>query len=262
MENKELLAEHSYHELETLLIWFQHQGPTPVIIGGWAVYFYNSYLGSVDIDLVGPSMGEQFDNLIEGFERQRGYEAVAHDPLGFSGSFRKTVKVNGDVKGYIEIDACTYESDPRTFHENPDKELPYEICTRPEFTTVLKLDDRLEVHVPRKSLLFLYKLKAFRDRAHDLRTKGPILSSVRREWLQAKWVKDGSDMIALLDPEPRRCFIKQSFGVDIFIEIVEEYGLQFCLESVRDLPNMRDSLYLYPDADASEVSDWVKNILL
>ena len=261
MESREILAERSYHELETLLIWFQHQGPTPVIIGGWAVYFYNSYLGSVDIDLVGPSMGGQFDNLIEGFERERGYEAVAHDPMGFSGSFRKPVKVDGDVKGYIEIEACTYESDPRTFHEDPDKELPYELCDRPGLTTVLKLDDRLDAYIPRKSLLFLYKLKALRDREHDLRTKGPILSPMRREWLQAKWVKDGSDLMALLDPEPGRCFVKQSFEVGVFREIVEEYGLQFCFESVRDLPNMRDSLYLYPDADASEVSDWVENLL-
>ena len=30
-------------------------GPIPTIIGGWTVYFYNSYFGSIDIDIVGPA---------------------------------------------------------------------------------------------------------------------------------------------------------------------------------------------------------------
>jgi len=261
LEGRKILAEHSYSELEALLIWFHHQGPTPIIIGGWAVYFYNSYLGSVDIDIVGRSMGGQFDNLLESFERERSYEAVAQDPLGLTGSFRKPVKMDGAVKGYIEVDACTYESDPRTFHENPDKELPYELCSHPRLETVVRLGSHLEAFIPVKSLLFLYKLKAFRDRGHDLRTKGHILSSAKRAWLQAKRMKDGSDLIALLDPEPRRFTVRQDFDRDVFHEIIEEYGLEFCLESVRNLPRLRDSLNLYPDADASKVSEWVENIL-
>lgn len=36
-------------------------------MGGF--FFYNSYLGSVDIDLVGYSMGGMFDQVIAGFER-------------------------------------------------------------------------------------------------------------------------------------------------------------------------------------------------
>jgi len=57
MEEHNILAEHSYRELTDLLLWFYHQGPIPVLIGGWAVFCYSSYMGSVDIDLVGPSMG-------------------------------------------------------------------------------------------------------------------------------------------------------------------------------------------------------------
>jgi len=59
MEQRRILADHSYRELLSLLDWFYLHGPIPIIIGGWAVFFYNSYLGSVDIDLVGPSMGGQ-----------------------------------------------------------------------------------------------------------------------------------------------------------------------------------------------------------
>jgi hypothetical protein len=71
MENLTLIARRSYQELLDLLLWFHHQGPTPIVIGGWAVYLYNSYTGSVDIDLVGPSMGGLFDATLESFERER-----------------------------------------------------------------------------------------------------------------------------------------------------------------------------------------------
>jgi hypothetical protein len=135
------------------------------------------------------------------------------------------------------------------------------LCARPGLRTSLRLDDRLEALIPRKPLLFLYKLKALRDRAHDLRTRGPVLSPARREWLRAKWIKDGSDMIALLDPDPRRCNIREEFEEGLFREVVEEYGLHFCLESVRNLPRMRESLDLYHDADASEVSEWSEHLL-
>ena len=75
MAKRNILANHSFEELKDLLLWFHHRGPIPTIIGGWAVYSYNSYLGSVDIDLVGPSMGGLFDATLEGFERERGYQA-------------------------------------------------------------------------------------------------------------------------------------------------------------------------------------------
>jgi hypothetical protein len=71
----------SYHELVGFLRYFRHFG-TPVIVGGWAVYFYNPYYGSVDIDVVGPSMRGSFDEIIEGYERSHGYEILQQDPLG------------------------------------------------------------------------------------------------------------------------------------------------------------------------------------
>jgi len=58
----------SYNELVSFLRYFRHHG-TLVVIGGWAVYFYNPYYGSVDIDVVGPSMNGSFDEIIEAYER-------------------------------------------------------------------------------------------------------------------------------------------------------------------------------------------------
>ncbi len=57
MPSYEVLAEESYKQLSSLLEWFSHFSLIPTLIGGWAVFVYDSYFGSVDIDLVGPSMG-------------------------------------------------------------------------------------------------------------------------------------------------------------------------------------------------------------
>jgi hypothetical protein len=59
----------SYRELISFIRYFRHFG-APVIVGGWAVYFYNPYYGSVDIDIVGPSLREAFEEIIEGYRRQ------------------------------------------------------------------------------------------------------------------------------------------------------------------------------------------------
>jgi hypothetical protein len=61
----DVLAGESYNELLRILEWFSHFSLVPTLIGGWAVFVYNSYFGSVDIDLVGPSMHGNFVNIIE-----------------------------------------------------------------------------------------------------------------------------------------------------------------------------------------------------
>ena len=79
----------------------------------------------------------------------------------------------------------------------------------------------------------------------------------RREWLRAKRDKDGSDMIALLDPEPGRYSVEEAFDVGLFEEIVEEFDLYFALDSVGQLPYLRDSLEMYPKAKRDDVLEWV-----
>ncbi|TET19757.1 hypothetical protein E3J74_05525 [Candidatus Bathyarchaeota archaeon] len=60
MSQTKILAQESYNNLLNLLDWLSLHGPTPTLIGDWAVFTYNSYVGSVDIDLVGPSMSGRF----------------------------------------------------------------------------------------------------------------------------------------------------------------------------------------------------------
>jgi len=261
MEQRRILADHSYREFVSLLDWFYLHGPIPIIIGGWAVFFYNSYLGSVDIDLVGPSMGGLFDNTLEGFERSQGYQAVALDRLGLQTSFRKPVVENGEIVGHIQIDGCTYEQDIAGFHEDPEKKLPYALCDDARLRSHLKLDSKREAYIPKKPLLLLYKLKALRDRSHDLRTKGPILSSERRNWLRDKRIKDGSDLIALLDPQPSRSMITEKLDSDLLSQLVQTHSLQFALESLNELPDMDEALNLYGNASREQVKEWARNAL-
>jgi len=244
MEERGVLARHSYQELLDLLLWFHHQGPIPIIIGGWAVFCYNSYIGSVDIDLVGPSMGGLFDAT-----------------LYLGTSFRKPIYESEELRGYMEIDACTYENDKRSFKENPEKELPYALCSREGMLTPVTLGHNCEAVIPNKSLLFLYKLKALRDRQYDLREKGAILSYERAEWLRSKIVKDGSDLISLLDPNPDPCLVDQNINPGKLGALISEFNLQFCIESIDKLPTMRLSCRQYKNTDEGIVQRWVSDFI-
>lgn len=261
MENRNLLAEHSFEEMQDLLLWFHHQGPVPIIIGGWAVYSYNSYLGSVDIDLVGPSMGGLFDATLEGFERERGYQAVTSGPMYLGTSFRKPIYEEDEVVGYMEIDACTYENDLKSFHEDERKELPYSLCGRPGLVTDVTMGHNCEAKIPSKSLLFLYKLKALRDRSYDVEEGLGVLGAERLAWLRSKIIKDASDLISLLDPNPDTSIITQAIDPNILRELIEEFDLQFCMESIENLPNMELSCIQYRNIDSEVVLGWVSELL-
>ena len=262
MAEVEVLAEESYNELLGLLYWFSLHGPIPTLIGGWAVFIYNSYLGSVDIDLVGPSMGGQFLDIIERFERIRGYEEERRNMLGLERVFRKPIWKEGKLHGYIEIDACTFESNLARFHESPEKKLPYSLCGDPKLVNKVVFDGKREIFVPKKPLLFLYKLKALRDRTFDLRTRGAVLGAESRVWLQSKLAKDGSDLIALLDPEPQRFIRPERFDFSLLKRLVETHRLHFAFESVRKLSEMRASLDRHSNVDQEKVKEWVNKLLV
>jgi hypothetical protein len=262
MENRNVLAEHSFKELQDLLLWFHHQGPVPIIIGGWAVYSYNSYLGSVDIDLVGPSMGGLFDATLEGFERERGYQAVTSGPVYLGTSFRKPIYDSEEkVMGYMEIDACTYENDLKSFHEDKDKELPYSLCKRPGLLTDVSLGENCEAKIPVKSLLFLYKLKALRDRQFDVEEGLGVLGAEKLAWLRGKIIKDGSDLISLLDPDPETSIVTKELDPVILKELIKEFDLHFCKKSIENLPDMESSCSQYRNIMPETVRVWVSNLL-
>jgi len=258
MASFEVLAEESYKELLSLLEWFSHFSLIPTLIGGWAVFVYNSYFGSVDIDLVGPSIGGRFLDVIERYERTHGYEEVKLAGLGMEVAYRKPLTKQGELLGHLDIDVCTFEADTGSFHEDSSKRLPYVLCGNPKFVKPMTFNEKLAVYVPKKSLLFLYKLKAFRDRAFDLKTRGAIMSIERREWTQTKLEKDGADLIALLNPDPERYVIEEELSFRLLKQLLEEQNLHFALESILGLPTMKKSVERHAGIERKTIETWVK----
>jgi len=260
MASYEVLAEESYKELSSLLEWFSHFSLIPTLIGGWAVFVYNSYFGSVDIDLVGPSMGGRFLDIIERYERLHDYEEVRLIGLGIEAAYRKPITKHGRFFGYVEIDACTFEGGVGSFHEDPNKKLPYALCGKPQFLRNVNFDEKSVAYMPKKPLLFLYKLKAFRDRNFDLKTRGAIMSVEKREWMRTKVEKDGADLVALLNPEPERYVVKEEFDFNLLKQLIEKHDLHFALESVKNLPRMKNVLERHGRIEQRTVEKWVKTL--
>jgi hypothetical protein len=257
------IIKDSYQEVASLLKWFSLHGPIPIIIGGWAVYFYNSYFGSIDIDIVGPSHQGRFIDIIERYERTHGYEFTAKDELGLEVTSKKPVYQNDTLIGYLEIDACSFEDPkPGSFHENPQKLLPYTLTAEKPYHKEIKLEEDAICYIPTKPLLTLYKIKAARDRAYDLRTKGTIMEAAKAERLRGKLTKDRADIIALLDPQPKNYIIKEDFDIEVFHRLIEQFDLGFTLETLTELPKYNDSIQLYNSTiNSKQIQKWIKKII-
>jgi len=259
MSDFEVLSGESYKELIGILEWFSHVGYIPVLIGGWAVFVYNSYFGSVDVDFVGPSMSGQFLDCIEGYERTHDYQLFPSQGLGIEVAYRKPIIKDSKLFGHVEIDVCTYENDVGGFHEAPESRLPYSLCNGTNLLKKIPFNNKAIAYVPRKALLFLFKLKAFRDRTHDLKTKGASLTASRRQWLETKIDKDGADLIALLDPKPTRYLIIDDLNFELLNKLLRDQELHFVLDTVKSLPTLRNCLARHPGLKTETVEKWVKN---
>ena len=258
MASYSVLAEGSYSELLSILEWFSHFSLIPTLIGGWAVFVYNSYFGSVDVDLVGPSMSGNFLDAIERYERAHGYEEVRSAGLGIEVAYRKPMFSGNKFFGYVEIDVCTFEADVGSFHEDSSKELPYKLCDDPHLVRKVNFNGKSVAYVPKKPLLFLYKLKAFRDRNYDLKTRGAIMGVKRREWMRTKVEKDGADLIALLNPEPEQYVVKEEFDFQLLKQLGEKHDLSFALGSVKELPDRKKVLERLVGIEQKTVEQWAK----
>jgi len=106
----------------------------------------------------------------------------------------------------------------------------------------------------------MYKLKALRDRQFDLREKGAVMGYARAEWLRSKIIKDGSDLISLLDPNPDPYIVNQELNPDLIRNIIEEFNLDFCIDSISSLPLMRDSHRQYRYIDDEIVKKWASDL--
>ncbi|MHB1908006.1 MAG: hypothetical protein ACYCQJ_03930 [Nitrososphaerales archaeon] len=157
----------------------------------------------MDIDVVGPSLRGAFYETIERYERSHGYVITQNDALGIEVTASKPIFNRRSKKrkiGDMEIDAWSYEqTGASSFHEDPSKLLPYSLCDREANRRLVNLARNCVCYSPSRALLTLYKVKARRDRTYDVRTRGATMDPWRLEWLRGKIVKDGTDILALLD---------------------------------------------------------------
>ena len=179
----------SYEELRRILEWVVgrggKQGRTPcVLVGGWAVYTYNPYIGSVDIDLV--LNARTRGRLFHWLRKERAFELWRSPERTWKGVRKRT-------KGgfWIHVDTASraeiYPFEGRT------ETLNFDIV---DGHTETRRVDSLPVPVPERALLVLFKLKAAFDRS----TRLDMGTSDDPEWERGKLVKDRSDILALIDP--------------------------------------------------------------
>lgn len=187
MPISEPLARRSLSELKNILQWLEERGedpddPTTVLIGGWAVYAYNPYFGSIDIDLI--TNNKTRKSLMYYLRKEHGYS-----PETFQG--RRTVTKMTEY-GKVIIDFGSRETKDR--FEGRAEVLDFGLV---DGNTVLKELSGLRVPVPSRALMVLFKLKAAHDREYRIQSE----TSHDLEWEKGKLVKDYADVLALVDPE-------------------------------------------------------------
>jgi len=159
--------------------------PITVMVGGWAVYTYNPYYGSVDIDIVtnNRTKGSIQHYLVE----SRGYERRRDAASGV-----RYVCKDFTPQGVVDIDFGSREG-PNHF-EGRREELSLSLLN--DHTVFQSLEGQ-DVPVPTRSFLLLMKIKAAWDR--KWRLDNGRSSDPGRE--RGKLEKDYSDILALVDPE-------------------------------------------------------------
>jgi len=245
----DIIRNESLRELKSLAGWFNlRHGTTIIVLGGWAVFSYNPHQGSFDIDCVGPR--EPFYRQLDLYMSTHGYEMKPRDTMGLTKFFVKRISKDDHHIGDIHIDACSFEDENR-FLENTDKRLPYRLCARSTCINRRQINNTY-VWVPTKELLFLYKLKALRDRNWRLHHEN--LEASDRSYIEGKIEKDKTDLLALLDPEhgpqdPRKL---ESF--------IQEFDLGFIIDTIQHLPDEQNAINNYRKT-RTDVETWVNRIL-
>jgi len=169
--------------------------PRSVLIGGWAVFSYNAYHKSVDVDILTPNKVR--DSLIKDLKSHHGYELR---PLE-EGEKPHLYKPFGNQKVIVDF-------------INPN--IPYNFPGKSDALVHSFIYGRLRkaalgsitVPVPERTALLVTKLKAAWDRGVKLDT----YRSRDRAFDEGKIVKDQSDILALID--------RERGGVDIDLDFL------------------------------------------
>lgn len=232
----------SLKELDNFAKWMNEIiGYQPTIIGGWAVYFHNPTLGSIDIDVVLPTW-EMRDRIINKYLKSNGYE-LREKAFGETEWVKLLEPDNPDSDTYLDV--CTLQ-DKNLVH-GKDTEIPWSIALNWQKSKKVKSG---EIYIPDPEPLLVLKVKAAWDRSYD------IEKSSESPFLKDKLSKDRIDIISLIS----NCDMK----LYIINEIVLKYDFKECFEETlgRTISDQTvlDRLDLKPE-DKKDLKKKIKEII-
>lgn len=233
------IKDRSENELDRILDYLgeKKDGDNPtVLVGGWAVYAYNPYEKSTDIDLVLNS--RRRGRLLDWLRSEHSYEPIKKHRDGWQGTWKdfegpvddpRLRRIYVDVAGYNETHRFEGRSEQLNFKLVKEHHVEGTVNGR-------------RVKIPTRSLLLLFKVKACYDRATRLDTG----TSTDTTYDEDKLVKDRSDVLAILDSGTSR----------------PDWEIGFLGEQNRQLPFLVDVLKAIP-ADQAALSrygdGWLSN---
>jgi len=209
---KEITNE-SYKELIEYSRWMNKKlGNYPMIIGGWAVYFYCKGVGSRDIDTVFPNRDMKHYVLKHYFESHNYKEEGI-----FVKEFFKEINVRNKILR-VYLDACSVE-DRNYLRIDPNIEIPWNLCFR--YNTLKEIADDTHVYLPDPEILFLYKSASFIDREHKLK----IADSSARAYISHKVWKDAYDLETLISGGLDKSIVSKlarKLGFEKYLKTIEK----------------------------------------
>jgi hypothetical protein len=215
------------------------EDPDTVLIGGWAVYCYNPWYGSIDIDLVTNARTRQ--HLMRHLETTGGFMKRRNPP--FRNSIVKIIPPDGE----IIIDFIP--KNHRNCFEGRDETCPLNLLNG---RTVLKeISPAVSVTIPERSLLLLLKLKAAWDRTYRIQEH----TSHNEDWEKGKLRKDRADILSLLDPANRGIELDFMF----LGNMMRRY--EFLNDILSTIPDDRDALQMYGHMDREAAHRTIENML-
>ncbi len=212
--------------------------PVTVLVGGWAVYSYNQWYGSVDIDLVTNNKTRQ--SLVWYLRNKRAFFPQRDE-------MAPATVVKNAQEGKIMIDFGSREDIYR--FEGRCEECPFSLLDGR--TATRDIGAGFPVVVPERTLLMIYKLKASWDRSFRILNG----TSSDEEWERGKLRKDRADILALLDPA--------AGGTEIDLQYLGDrlHEFPFLVEMLQEIPDDNDAIRMYHRMKQKDVQGFMDGLL-
>ncbi len=234
----------SLEELTYIMNWIHSREasadrPVTILIGGWAVYVYNPWYGSIDIDLV--TNNRTKESLKHHLIHERGF-------IHYRTAGRNSVCKSTEYRQDIIIDFAN-RSEPYTF-EGRDEKLNFDILDGKTVERTIR--GNVKAVIPNRSLLLLFKMKASWDRSHRIANR----TSSDLEYDKSKLVKDYADIIGLLDPKQGG----REIDIAFLGESLEKYP--FLTDTLESVPENGDGIEMYDGLKRGEVDEIISQLLV